>query len=152
MTCKEKLIQDHPYYDKWDVDDIIENYCPYHYGYLSRQTDIEPCDEDCEACWNQEIIDETKNEKENKTMATTTTTNTKKTKPQLIEELEAAKANVTDLKKQIDNLERYKQYEECADEIKAMHTAFMNSGFTDEQAFDLIKTAMQSVAGAALRR
>ena len=37
-------------------------------------------------------------------------------------------------------MDRYKQYEECADDIKVMHTALMNSGFTDEQAFDLIKT------------
>lgn len=80
----------------------------------------------------------------------TTTTNTKKTKTQLIEELEAAKAHATALKKQIDNLERYKQYEECADEIKAMHTAFMNSGFTDEQAFDLIKTTMQALGNSGL--
>lgn len=60
MTCKEKLIQDHPYYDKWDVDDIIEKYCPYQYGYGPIQMADSPCDEDCGACWNQEIIDEKK--------------------------------------------------------------------------------------------
>lgn len=146
MTCKEKLIQDRPDYDKWDIEQTIDEYCPYHYGYTSPQYDIGPCDDDCEACWNQEYIDKN-NVKENKTM-----TNTNKTKTQLIEELEATKAHAGELKKQIDNLERYKQYEECADEIKAMHTAFMNSGFTNEQAFELIKTTMEAIAPTAFRR
>lgn len=143
MTCKEKLMADNPKLDTWDIEGIIEDYCPHHYGYMHNDGFCRDLDQDCEACWNQKIIIK----KEIKTM-----TNTKKTKTQLIEELEAAKANVTDLKKQIDNLERYKQYEECADEIKAMHTAFMNSGFSDEQAFDLIKTTMTLVAPSVFKR
>lgn len=146
MTCKEKLIQDNPNLDKWNIDEIIDDCCPHHYGYSHDDRFCGENYSDCTACWNQEVIEI---KKENKPMTNTKKT---KTKTQLIEELEAAKTNVADLKKQIDNLEKYKQYEQCADEIKAMHTAFMNSGFTNEQAFDLIKTAMNSVAGAMFKK
>ena len=67
-------------------------------------------------------------------------TTIKKTKAQLVEELDQLKERTAAVEKQLKNMDRYKQYEECADDIKVMHTALMNSGFTDEQAFDLIKT------------
>lgn len=99
-------------------------------------------------CWNTEIpvevekkTEETEKKESKKTMATTV----KKTKAQLMEELDLAKEHTAALEKQLKNMEQYKQYEECADEIKAMHTAFINSGFTDAQAFDLIKTMTKCV-------
>lgn len=58
---------------------------------------------------------------------------TKKTKAELLDEIK-------ELETQVKKLENYKQYEECADELKAVHTAFVNAGFSDEQAFDLLKT------------
>ena len=57
---------------------------------------------------------------------------TKKTKQQLLDEIE-------ELKEEIRKLNKYEKYETFADETKAIHTALMNSGFTDEQAFELIK-------------
>lgn len=143
MTCREKLIQDHPIYDEYIIDIITQEDCPSDFDYHGPKVGCDVNDGNCWHCWNQEIIDE--KEKENKSM-----TNTKKTKTQLIEELEAAQANVATLKKQVENLDRYKQYEEAADEIKAMHSAFMNSGFTNEQAFDLIKMMTNLVAHGAL--
>lgn len=56
-----------------------------------------------------------------------------KTKKELLEEIKQ-------LKDQVERLDRYKQYENAATEMRAMHEAFVNSGFTDEQAFDLVKT------------
>lgn len=90
------------------------------------------------------------NEKE-KNMAT------KKTKTELMEELETIKEAKAELEKELKNLEKYKQYEDCADETKAIHTAFVNSGFSDAQAFELVKmfisTAMsQQFTKAVLRR
>lgn len=61
-----------------------------------------------------------------------------KTKAELLEELENLKQTVADKEKEIKNLERYKKYEEAADELKALHTAMMNSGFTNDQAFQII--------------
>ena len=64
---------------------------------------------------------------------------TRKTKKMLLEELEAANENVRDLKKELVRLERFKQYVTAADESKAAYDAFVQSGFTEEQAFDLLK-------------
>ena len=75
----------------------------------------------------------------------------KMTKTELIEEIEAARTHIEAMEGQLKNLEKYKQYEEAADELKAMHTALMNSGFTNEQAFDLLKTTMQSMMPTILR-
>ena len=146
MTCKEKLIQDHPEYNDWEVARILIRYCPYDYDYADPHPDCGKglCNL-CDKCWSQEVNEELK-EKENDTM-----TNIKKTESQLIEELEDAKTSVAELKKQLDNMERYKKYEKCADEIKAMHTAFMNSGFTNEQAFDMIETMLNLVVPSAFK-
>ena len=148
MTCREKLMLERP-------DLIDEEYlggcfgCPSMRNYLP---DPEVCgtrvmsDDDCRRCWDREIPGTENIEKENEVMTTT-----KKTKAELLDELEQANQNVRDLKNEIKNLERYKQYEDMADEIKALHTAFMNSGFTNEQAFDLLKTMTQSMMPAAMR-
>lgn len=36
------------------------------------------------------------------------------------------------------NLEKYKQYEEAANELKAMHDSFMNAGFSRDEASRLM--------------
>lgn len=146
MTCREKLALEHP-------EHVSDHYtggcrrCPHNYGYLSKPDE---CNQTplgfCTACWDREIPGTEHIKKENENMTTT-----KKTKAELLEELEQANQNVRDLKNEIKNLERYKQYENMADEIKALHTAFMNSGFTNEQAFDLLKTMTQAVIPTALR-
>lgn len=146
MTCLEKLKQ-----EKREVilaEDGYPDSCPSAYGYLDDPDDWCLCSK-CVECWDREIPEtETiiKKEKENMPISVT-----KMTKAQLIEEIQHANEHVSELEKELKNMEKYKQYEDCADEIKAMHTAFMNSGFTDEQAFELIKTAMQVVGPAAMR-
>lgn len=62
---------------------------------------------------------------------------TNKTKQELMDEIK-------ELNKQIENLKKYEEYKKAADEAKAIHIAFMDAGFTEEQAFDLIKTAMMA--------
>lgn len=155
MTCREKLMLDRP-------DLVDERYsggccgCPSMRGYLS---DPEGCgtramsEDDCRRCWDREIpeTDISNNEKENETMPTDSINRTKMTKRELIEEIEIAHNHIVEMETQLKNLEKYKQYEEAADELKAMHTAFMNSGFTNEQAFDLLKTTMQSMMPTILR-
>lgn len=64
---------------------------------------------------------------------------TKKTKQDLLDE-------IADLKQQIENMEKYKAYKNMSDELKMMHSAFKDSGFSDEQAFELLKV---SITGAA---
>jgi hypothetical protein len=74
-----------------------------------------------------------RNEKE-KNMAT------KKTKAELEKELETVKESKAELEKELKNLEKYKQYEDAAGEIHALYTSFVMAGFTDDQAFELVKT------------
>lgn len=57
----------------------------------------------------------------------------------LLEEIEKKEQELEKLREEIKSLERFKQYEDTADEIKAMHDAFMNSGFDEEKAFTLVR-------------
>jgi ribosomal protein L9 len=83
---------------------------------------------------------------EEKTMATT-----KKTKAELLEELEQTQKTVNDLKKELKNLEKYKVVRETADELKAFHSAFVDAGFTDAQAFKLLETFTASILPGVMR-
>ena len=58
-------------------------------------------------------------------------TTSKKTKQELLEEIDA-------LKKELADLEKYKQYQEAAGEMKAVHTSLVNSGFSGEETFQLL--------------
>lgn len=86
----------------------------------------------CTKCWNTEIPEE--KEKENKPM--------KKTKAMLEEELEQKQTEIEGLKKELVNeikrSEKYKQFEECADDLKALQNSFINSGFSEKQAFMMV--------------
>lgn len=137
MTCREKLSIDHPTY-VWETFDWgwCCKGCPSDYGYLN---DPEYCEEGpsptiCDRCWNREIT-----EKENETPMI----NTKKTKAQLIEELKEATEKATALEKEIKDLEKYKQYDDAANEIHAIYDSFKRAGFSDEQSYDLLKMTWQ---------
>jgi hypothetical protein len=62
-----------------------------------------------------------------------------KTKTELLEEIEAKNKEIKDLKAEVDKLERYKKYEDMADEIAAMREAFVNSGFSKSESYDMTK-------------
>lgn len=62
----------------------------------------------------------------------------KKTKAMLLEEIEQKNEELKGLKKEIEKLEKYKQYEDMANELKAMYDSFVNSGFDETQAFKLM--------------
>ena len=53
MTCKEKLIADHPKWTEMDINYRIHHCdCPSVFGYLD---DPDYCATDCAKCWNREI-------------------------------------------------------------------------------------------------
>lgn len=147
MTCREKLKLEHPERigDQWQGGC---NGCPSMRGYLDDPPEEWCKKARCTDCWDREIpgTDISNNKKENEMMNPT-----KMTKAELIEEIEIAHNHIVEMETQLKNLEKYKQYEEAADEIKAIHTALMDSGFTNEQAFDLLKTTMQSMMPTILR-
>lgn len=51
------------------------------------------------------------------------------------------------LKKEIEKLEKYKQYDEATAETKAIMDSFVHAGFTEEQAFDMVKTTLIAIFG-----
>ena len=137
MTYLEKIKQENPDWDDDTIRDYVNNECPNFDSPCPM--DYKPL-VDCKYCWNREIPGtETINEREEKKMETTTT---KKTKAQLLEE-------IADLKKQVEHMNRYKQYEECATDFAAMRKAFENEGFSHEEAFALMKLMVESAAKMA---
>lgn len=144
MTCREKLKLKLPEFSEDRLDDITRSYCPFE-----MEIDYPPgqvCRHSiCSECWNTEIP-ETKIKKENDIMNPT-----KMTKAELLKEIEFAHNHIREMEGRLERMEHYKQYEDMADELKAMHTAFMNSGFTNEQAFDMVKTLTNAAIPAALR-
>lgn len=58
----------------------------------------------------------------------------------LTEEINEKTSEIDAPKKEIEKLEKYKQYDEATAEIKVIMDSFVRAGFTEEQAFDMIKT------------
>ena len=67
---------------------------------------------------------------------------TNKTKTMLLEEIEAKNEEIKLLKEEVKKVERYKQYEESANEIAALRDSFINAGFTKAEANDLLKITL----------
>lgn len=70
-----------------------------------------------------------------------------KTKNELLEEIEQKNGEIEVLKADIEKLEKYRKYDEMADEIKAINDSFVRSGFTEQQSFELTKGAVKAAAG-----
>lgn len=61
-----------------------------------------------------------------------------KTKAELMTEINQKNEEIKKLEEEIKVLEKYKQYKDMGDELKAMHTAYEVAGFTSDQAFTLL--------------
>ena len=131
MTCKEKLKLDHPDWTEMEINYRLHCDCPSAFGYLD---DPDYCATDCAKCWDREIpeTDIIENKEENTVMSTT-----KKTKAELLEEIER-------LNKELEEIKNAELYQSGANQLKAMHAAYMNAGFTDEQSFELVLTMIKS--------
>lgn len=55
MTCKERLILDHPNWSMKDVEDIISIECPELFGYLPDPDFCIGESQDCVKCWNRDL-------------------------------------------------------------------------------------------------
>ena len=97
----------------------------------------------CSECWGRKIpeIPEEKEEKENKPM--------KKTKAMPEEELEQKKNEIEELKKELVKVEKYKQYDDMAGEIKAIYDSFVNAGFNRDQAYEILIILLQNQKAAS---
>lgn len=70
-----------------------------------------------------------------------------KTKNELLEEIEQKNGEIEALKSDIEKLEKYRKYDEMADEVKAINDSFVRSGFTEQQAFELTRGAVTAAVG-----
>lgn len=148
MTCKEKLKEIRPDWGQDELDRVIGEECPVDHINIEV-----PSDEDgrfwcgrgrCEKCWDREISDTNSNDYITTTNEKEQSMTTKKTKAELEKELETVKESKAELEKELKNLEKYKQYEDMAGEIHALYTSFVYAGFSEEQAYDLLKTTIQN--------
>ena len=71
----------------------------------------------------------------------------KKTKKELMEEIEAKEAELKEARETLAKLDQYKQYDEFADQLGAMHTSFRKAGFSDEQAYELMRDVLYISVG-----
>lgn len=53
-------------------------------------------------------------------------------------------AEIKDLKRQLDAKTKEEKYDDCAKEIHNMYTSYSKVGFTEEQAWELIKIIMNN--------
>lgn len=141
MTLIEKLRKEHPE-EMNSFDRPI--YCPTKYGYAKCPLYCEDIEygnarKRCTDCWNREIPEE-KEEKESKPM--------KKTKAMLEEELDQKKNEIEELKKELVKVEKYKQYDDMAGEIKAIYDSFFNAGFNRDQAYEILIILLQNQKAA----
>lgn len=142
MTLIEKLRKEHPE-EMNSFDRPI--YCPTKYGYAECPLYCEDIEygnarKRCTDCWNREISEE-KEEKESKPM--------KKTKAMLEEELDQKKNEIEELKKELVKVEKYKQYDDMAGEIKAIYDSFFNAGFNRDQAYEILIILLQNQKAAS---
>lgn len=62
-------------------------------------------------------------------------------------EIQKKAREIDALKKEIEKLEKYKQYDEATTETKVVMDSFIRAGFTEEQAFDMVKTIFIAIFG-----
>ena len=93
-----------------------------------RYRDYEAHELPCRDCHASGMWEPEEKEKENTEMATTT----KKTKAELLAEIE-------ELKKQVERAKEKETYDESATSVMLLKTSFIDAGFTEEEAFELVK-------------
>ena len=132
---------------KEEKAEFISDNCPEGYG----GDETIGCGEvSCVECWEKSgiklVVEETEDtEEENKEMAV-------KLNKTVEEQIMDLQAMVAELKEEQKKLEKYKSYKDTADEIAAMRSAFVDAGFSDDEAFTLVSGMVDKVIGAAIKR
>lgn len=62
-----------------------------------------------------------------------------KTKNELMEEIEQKNEEIRVLDAEVKRLEKYKAYDQSAEEIKGVMDSYIRAGFSEEQAFTLVQ-------------
>ena len=119
--------------------------CPCMFGLGPEMAWTHTCPEHkCFECWNRECKNANKmtENKGGETMPTSAIVKNNKTKAELLDEIK-------DLKKEVERLDRNKQYETTALEVRALYDSFVTAGFNTAEAFELtplmVKAQMSKV-------
>lgn len=147
MTFKEKLMQDHPDWDEDSVNIWIIRSCPHNpmNGALiacPKELKNGPNTVRCSQCWDREIPETETNKKEKDIMATT-----RKTKDELCIELKEAEEKIMELTKELNDAKERERLQESADKVAQMRDAFVNAGFSKEEAFKLVLISIEAALG-----
>ena len=62
-------------------------------------------------------------------------------------EIQNKENEIDTLRKEIEKLEKYKQYDEATAETKVIMDSFVRAGFTENQALDMVKTMFSAIFG-----
>ena len=143
MTRKEKLRMDHPDWSENQFRRIFRDSCPYEYG---LDKDPGDCVVNCINCWNKDIPETEETKKENDIMPINVATTREVTKEELLKEIEFAHNHISEMEIELKKLEQYKKNVALATELKAIHNSLVEGGFSEEQAFELMKCALQVAA------
>ena len=57
MTCKEKLIKDHPEWNEDKINEVVRADCPEYYMNIGDPDWCTPFTDACKKCWNREFPD-----------------------------------------------------------------------------------------------
>lgn len=66
-----------------------------------------------------------------------------KTKAELMEEVKTKNDEIKALKAEIEKLDRYKVYQDSADELGIIRKSYIEAGFSQAEAFELTKMMIQ---------
>lgn len=73
-----------------------------------------------------------------------------KTKAELMEEINVRNKEIEKLNEEIKKLERYKVYQDSADELAAVRLSYIKAGFSEAEAFELTKMMIQMASVSPL--
>ena len=73
-----------------------------------------------------------------------------KTKAELMEEINFRNKEIEKLNEEIKKLERYKVYQDSADELAAVRLSYIKAGFSEAEAFELTKMMIQMASVSPL--
>lgn len=62
------------------------------------------------------------------------------------EELELLQERIDTLKEEIDNMEKYKNFKKATDDVYLLKQSFVDSGFTEEQAMQMVLASIPRVS------
>ena len=73
---------------------------------------------------------------------------TRRTKDQLLNDLEESRAKVEELTKDLERYEKYKAYFDCAAEVRVVYDSFIDAGFNETQATQLLIACINNASNA----